>query len=273
VRAANPRETRLADAYVGHNQTIMNEWVINIDMEGFSYLWEKEDRILLSLGELMSAIFRIGRRCYSDYGDRLFVHQIGDGFIIKSDIYEENLERPLSIASALMQHVASTGRFAKATIAEGDLPDIKSCYPREVLDNLGEDNRVRLGRGLMTIFPVMGTALINSIKVAKDSPRGPLLTLEASFLARIPSIFPTKSLKGKKYDLLSVDWVHAESALLKDLKQKAGLAPASIASLEAVLMNYCKEHDHELPARWKANCRRLLRLPGCQKATPASSIS
>jgi hypothetical protein len=151
---------------VGDNQTITDQWVINIDMEGFSYLWEREDRVLLSLGELMNAIFRIGWRSYSDYGDRLFVHQIGDGFIIKSDVHEENLERPLTIAIALMQHVASTGRFAKATIAEGDLPDIKGCYPREVMDNLEDGNRVRLGKGLMTIFPVMGTALINSIKVA-----------------------------------------------------------------------------------------------------------
>lgn len=251
----------------------MNEWVINIDMEGFSYLFEREDGILLSLGELMSAIFRIGRECYSDYGDRLFVHQIGDGFIVKGDIHEENLERPLSIAIALMQHVASTGRFTKATIAEGDLPDIRGCYPREVMDNLGKDNRVRLGRGWMSIFPVMGTALINSIKVAKDSPRGPLLTLDVSFLTRIPSTFSTKSVKGKKYDLLSVDWVHAESALLQDLKQKAVLAPTSIASLEAVLMNYCKEHDHDLPEEWKANCSHFLRLPGCPKVTPASFIS
>ena len=237
----------------------MDKWAIHIDMEGFSSLWEKEDKILLSLGELMRAIFRIARIVYPDSPERIFAHQIGDGFIIKSDFYEKDLERVITIAAALMQHVAFTGRFAKAAIAEGDLSDIRGCYPREVIDNLEDNYIIPLGMGRMSIFPVMGTALIRSVQVANDSPCGPLLTIEASKKDRIPPMIQTKPIIGKKYDLLSIDWVHAESELLQKIKHKADLNQTSTEILESILKKYCEEHD--LPLEWKANSYFLLNLP------------
>jgi len=69
----------------------MCRWAIHIDMEGFSNLWDKEDQILLSLGELMRAIFRIGRKCFPASPERLFAHQLGDGFLIISDFPEREL--------------------------------------------------------------------------------------------------------------------------------------------------------------------------------------
>lgn len=39
------------------------------------------------------------------------------------------------------------------------------------------DHTVSLHMGLMTISPVMGTALIRSVMLEKGAPRGPLLTL------------------------------------------------------------------------------------------------
>ena len=35
-------------------------WCIYIDMEGFSALYDKENQILLSLSQMMLAIYRIG---------------------------------------------------------------------------------------------------------------------------------------------------------------------------------------------------------------------
>jgi len=128
----------------------------------------------------MRAIFRIGRECFPISPERLFAHQLGDGFLVVSDFGEENLERAVTVAIALMQHVAASARLTKAAIAEGELSDIQGCYPKEVLNELEADHTVSLNMGLMTIFPVMGTALIRAVKVAELSPSGPLLLLEKS---------------------------------------------------------------------------------------------
>jgi hypothetical protein len=236
----------------------MEKWLIHIDIEGFSLLWDKENRVLISLCELMKAIYRIGNKCYPNSPDRIFAHQLGDGFIIKSEFHEKNLERALTIAIALMQHVASTGRFAKAVIAEGDLSDQKGCYPDEVTNKLGDDLRVSLGMGLMTIFPVMGSALIRAVKIGRDSPRGPLLIIEAQKKNRIPKNFSIQFLKGRKYNLLSIDWVHMDSDLLRHVKGSANLNSPPIARIEQLLTKYFIEYN--VPKDWKQNVHKLLNV-------------
>ena len=86
-----------------------DRWAIYIDISGFGALWEQGDKALWSLGQLMLAIFRIGRRCYPEPPDRLFAHQLGDGFVVVSDFHEPCLERCTAIAVALMRHVAASG--------------------------------------------------------------------------------------------------------------------------------------------------------------------
>jgi hypothetical protein len=158
------------------NEKPVGRWAINIDLEGFGHLYGMENLVLLSLGELMEGIFRIGTQYYPESPDRISAHQIGDGFVIVSNFQEEEtFLRPLAIAISLLRHVAHSGRYAKATISDGDFADILSCYPTSVIDAAGPDKRVRLGRGIMTLFPVMGTALIRAISVAKKCPSGPLL--------------------------------------------------------------------------------------------------
>lgn len=126
-------------------------WCIYIDILGFSKVWECDEyKALNSLGELMRAICQIGKKVYPNEGERLFVHQMGDGFAIVSDFGEATLERPIAVAIALMRHVASTGMFATAAIAEGEFSDITGCYPREVTDDRDGD-AVNLGEGLMTL--------------------------------------------------------------------------------------------------------------------------
>ena len=87
-----------------------------------------------------------------------------------TDSGSKSLDRPVAIGVALMRHVAACGRFARAAIAEGDFADIRSCYPPMICEAMGPDRRVNIGMGLMTIFPVMGTALIRAVGVAKHAP-------------------------------------------------------------------------------------------------------
>jgi len=202
----------------------------------------------------MLAIFRIGRNCYPYSPERIFAHQLGDGFLVISDFAEESLERAVTIAVALMQHVAASGRFSKSAIAEGELSDIQGCYPREVLDELESDQTVSLIMGLMTIFPVMGTALIRSMGIAKSSPKGPLLLIEKSKDERLPGRVPTKAITGT--ELLSIDWVHMETDLLRSLQYQAGLPVLSAQELESRLARYCQEHN--LPDEWKHSVNSLL---------------
>lgn len=236
---------------------MLDRWSILIDIEGFSALWEREDQVLWSLGELMRAIFRVGRLCYPSEPERLFAHQLGDGFLIVSDLHEESLDRCATIAVALMRHVADSGRLAKCSIAEGELSDIQGCYPDEVLACRDSDHRVSLHRGLMTIFPVMGTALIRAVSTAKVSPKGPLMTIHATKAARLSGSVPYQPILGS--ELISIDWVHMSSWTLQSLQEKASLTTTSPAALERILDRYCDEHA--VPAEWTENVRNLLHIP------------
>lgn len=78
-----------------------DRWAIFIDLEGFRALYDKENLVLLSLGELMAGIYHVGCKCFPESPDRLFAHQLGDGFVIVSDFHEESLDRPIAIAMVL----------------------------------------------------------------------------------------------------------------------------------------------------------------------------
>lgn len=162
-------------------------WAIYIDIEGFGALYATNDRALLSLGDLTEGIYLIGSRCYFETPDRIFAHQTGDGFAVVSEFCTSSLATPVAIAIALMRHVATGGCFAKATIAEGGFADISGCYPAVVRNARDANGRVSMGKGVMTLFPVMGTALINAVALAKVSPSGALLTLHEGAFDRLPS--------------------------------------------------------------------------------------
>lgn len=234
-----------------------DRWSFLIDIEGFSALWDREDQVLWSLGELMRAIFRVGCLSYPREPERLFAHQLGDGFLIVSDFHEESLDRCATIAVALMRHVAHSGRLAKCSIAEGELSDITGCYPDEVLACRDSDHRVSLHRGLMTIFPVMGTALIRAVSTAKVSPKGPLMTIHATKGARLSGSVPRQPIPGSQ--LISIDWVHMSSGTLQNIQDTASLAAPSPAALEQLLDRYCAEHA--VPAEWTESVRTFLHVP------------
>jgi len=233
-------------------------WCIHIDMEGFGALYGQEDQILWSFCELMRAIYRIGTRVYPEPPDRLFVHQTGDGFAILSDFHEPLPLRAVAIAVVLMRHVASTGRYARAAISEGDHADIVGCYPREVTDSRdpGDDTAI-LGHGLMTLFPVMGTALIRAVGVAKRSPPGPLLLLDRRFETRLPPEFLAKKTNERPDAALSVDWIHRDVPLAEEIWSQLDLSTVSNNKIEEDLISYCKQYD---PRGWTPSLQQFLAL-------------
>ncbi len=236
------------------NEKPVGRWAIHIDLEGFGHLYDKENLILLSLGELMEGIFRIGTQYYPESPDRIFAHQIGDGFVIVSDFPEQSFKRPLAITLSLLRHVANSGRYAKATISDGDFANILSCYPSSVIDAAGSDKRVRLGRGIMTLLPVMGTALIRAISVAKKCPSGPLLALAIENRERIPEGLIVHEVPAQ--GLLLVDWIHSKDDLAKDIARKSDLHRPDSFMLSKHLKEYCQ--THRVKEEWKTSVRDFL---------------
>ncbi|OFZ68714.1 MAG: hypothetical protein A2V79_12200 [Betaproteobacteria bacterium RBG_16_56_24] len=232
----------------------MSRWAIYIDIQGFGALWDKGDMALLALGELMRAIFCIGKSCYPSSPDRLFAHQFGDGFLIVSEFEEDSLERCMTIAIALLRHVSVTGCFAKAAIVEGDMVDIKGLYPDEVMDNLNSNSLVDLGAGLMTIVPVMGTALIRGVKLDKNPPKGPLLIIEKEKIDRLPQGLSTSD-AGE--EVVSINWIAYQSDLLSDIQRRANLKSPSQIEMEESLLRYCKKNEKNLD-EWVKNVHKYL---------------
>ena len=232
----------------------VGRWAINIDLEGFGHLYDKEYRVLISLGELMEGIFRIGVQCYPESPHRIFAHQMGDGFIIISDFPEDTFDRPIAIALSLLRHVAHSGRYAKATISEGEFADIQSCYPSSVLNAAGPDKRVRLGSGIMTFFPVMGTALIRAISVAKKCPSGPLLAVAIANRHRLPDGLIVHELPSK--GIIVVDWLHSKNELAEDIASKSQLKRPDNLTISNQLIDYCQKQP--VKEEWKTSVKDFL---------------
>lgn len=239
---------------------ILNQrWCIYIDILGFSELWEREHiKALGSLRELMCAIYRIGTRVYPQEVERLFVHQMGDGFAIVSDFGEPSLERPIAIAIALMRCVASTRTLAAAAIAEGELADITGCYPQEVTNGTDDAHVVMLGAGVMTLSSVMGTAFIRAYRLNNDAPPGPFLTVSECHRDRVPASLPVRATKSRKgAQVLSIDWVRAKTTLLTDIQGTADLKIPTPDELVHAIKDYCVQYEH-IREKWGAHLCDLL---------------
>ena len=240
-------------------QTLPMRWCTFVDILGFSQLWEAEQlNALHALRELMWAIHRIGTRVYRDEGERLFVHHMGDGFSIVSDFGEPSFERPLGIASALMRHMASTGTFAAAAVAEGHFSDITGCYPEEVMRDSEDGHVVRLNAGLMTLSPVMGTAFIRAYRLHDEAPSGPFVIVSEDHEDRVPGGFEFRSVQGKgDGNLLSIDWMRAESPTVSRIQSAASLRAPKAGELAQAMRSYCTEYP-SVRGKWSGNLRTLL---------------
>lgn len=204
----------------------------------------------------MRAICRIGRDVYPEYG-RLFVHQMGDGFAIVSDRHENSLERPISIATALMRYVTvTTGRFASAAISEGDFADIQGCYPDEVTCH-SNNGTIILGSGIMTLSSVMGTAFIRAHKLSKAvRPSWPFLIIPTCHRNRIP---PNLSIKIVSNEALSINWIVNQTPLLNEIQNKAGLKNLSQHELIQKVHDYNEAYS-DIVRKWNPSLCHFLNI-------------
>ena len=220
------------------NNNEINRWAIYIDVEGFGSIYPKNNSALCSLIELAIGIYQIASRKYPDSGKRLFAHQLGDAFVIVSDFHEESLDRAIAITITLMRHVLNKGGVSKAAISEGGFEDIKGCYPDELI-NEEKDGKVAIGNGIMTLNPIMGSALINAVSVEKRTPSGALLTLESKNKDRFSNQFIYREIEN---NLISINWLKGKQKIVKAISSAANLENSTEEKRIEKLKNDIKNH-------------------------------
>ena len=228
-------------------------WAIHIDVEGFGAKWNETADAFRGLNALMEGIFRIGDRAYPEPPQRLFAHQFGDGFLVVSDFHEERLDRAVLVGIALLRHVLASGAVAKAAIAEGELSDVVGCYPPEIPRQSDRDHII-FGSGVMTVFPVMGTALIHSVALDKSCPSGPLLAVAPANLNRCPADVQSHKVDEK---IVCLNWLLGEPKGLHELQVASGFKSFSESERCAQLEKYLIDNP-ELNENWKLNSQRYL---------------
>jgi hypothetical protein len=228
-------------------------WSIHIDVEGFGAKWKDTAEAFRGLNALMAGIYRIGARVYPEPPERLFAHQFGDGFLVVSDFHEERLDRAVLVSIALLRHVLASGAVAKAAIAEGDLSDVVGCYPPEIRHQPDRDHII-FGSGIMTVFPVMGTALINAVAVDKRCPSGPLLAIAPANLSRCPPDVPSYRIDNT---VACLNWLVGEPHGLHELQAASGFKSYSKGERRAQFEQYLVANP-ELSETWKLNSQRYL---------------
>lgn len=237
----------------------MSRVAINIDIEGFSKIYTDRrgsGRALGLLKALMDGIYQIGEKCFSSDRERIFAHQLGDGFVITSGYGDRGVEKALAISLVLMRHVMESGGATKVAICHGDLADIKGCYPDSIRRNRRKtDGAVQMGKGLMTTFPVMGTALINSITLADEGPSGSLLIVEDQMLDSLPESIEAESTGD---GMMAVDWVHSFVDEVGDIYSETNLDGSQIPRVEENVATYINQN--ELGDSWISNTRHYLNL-------------
>lgn len=234
----------------------MDRWAINIDIEGFSQTYDSDPQAMVSLRALMDGIFKIGSECYPNSPERIFAHQLGDGFLIVGEFGSEKLQKPVAIAAVLMQHVLANGGAAKASISEGDFADIQGCYPESIRRANSRNGTVFMGEGLMTTFSVMGTALINAFKLSGKAPSGSLLVTHEAYSDRLPEEVNATTISKQK--LISIDWIHSDFPISDDIQSQTDLGKPEVSELESGMRRYIDENSLRL--EWKSNTQVLLNI-------------
>ena len=222
-----------------------SRWSIWVDVEGFSELYcTDEVQAIRALRDLMESLYLIGSTIFSQSPDRLFIHQFGDGFVIVSDFQETSPGRPIAVCLAVMRHLLFRGVVTKAAISVGGFADISSCYPCVVRQALKDRRYVELGRGMMTITPGMGTALINSYRLANKRIGGVLVFDPSPFNLMSGGVI----IKSGSPPV--IDWVHSDFAMVGEICDKAGLDKVDKPTAEERLKDYIEQHKGMLRNDW-----------------------
>jgi hypothetical protein len=236
----------------------MDQWSLFIDIEGFSATYERDSQALVSVGAVMQGIHALGSLCYPESPHRLFAHQLGDGFVIVGEFGWETLEQPTTVGIALLRCVLLSGGVAKAAISEGQFADVVGCYPPRIRDLYAQcdGGAIPIGGGLMTILPVMGTALINSYRLlhAPTTPPGPLLLIDSRHRSRLPAGVRAEDCGS----FVVIDWVHSSYPSLDVTVRRAGFPSSESPSMVGRLSHYLDENS--VSESWRANATKYLEL-------------
>ena len=260
-----PRLRRVGSDKQGHPRVsdwfcAVTRWAIYIDVEGSSTMYASDEaQFFAAVDALMDGICRIGSLVCPETPNRLFVHQTGgDGFIIVSEFAQRSPELPIAIGVVLMQTILATGGVAKAGISQGAFADVSGCFATLTRYPEDQGGRRRLGRGLMTVFPVMGTALINAHRLAIRTPRGARLAVDSSMMTQIPDGVVVSQTEK---DLIVVDWVHTRTSLIDEIIAKTNLRLPSTAELQERLVAYVAKTAATTDEDWR---HYTLCLNGCR---------
>lgn len=124
---------------------------------------------------------------------------------------------------------------------------------------VGTDNAVRLGSGLMTLLPVMGTALINANKLdSRNRIKGAVLTIAARDAERVAASFPRR-VSAQDDRLVMIDWVHAASPIIDEIVARSGIGGVSAAGIESAVAYYATREPMPPPA-WLHGTSEYARL-------------
>jgi hypothetical protein len=227
----------------------VDRWGLYIDVEGFSSIYDKDKlRAIRALDELMEALYKSGSSGFSKAKGRIFMHQLGDGFVVVSEFPEETPETPLSICLGIMRHLIARGVATKAGISRGGFGDVFGEYP-PTIRKAAEDHRyVPLGDnsdyGLMTIIPVMGSALTRSYKLLNCRHGAVLLLDTTAFCEMQPGIVT----RAKSPTV--IDWVHSDFPRVRELCNSCGLEYVNPSKAEAFLRKYIEDNRPCLSPEW-----------------------
>lgn len=225
----------------------MDNWAIWVDVEGFSKIYPgRPGRAFKVIGALMEGIYKLGTMTCASSPNPLFAYQVGDGFILSSGCGLASSHLPIAIAIFLHKVVALAGGCIKSAVSTGNMADIQDCYPSLIRSNVGASGCVPMGDGIMTTFPVMGTALINTHALSMRES-GALLIWDCS-LSLADSDGVVVSREGADY--LVIDWLHSRSAKADEFLSAAGIT-SSANDLEVVLRDYVS--SALAPNEWRSN--------------------
>jgi hypothetical protein len=238
----------------------MKRWAIYVDIEGSSKVYVSDEaQFFASVDALLGAICSIGSYVCPDSPDRLFVHQTGgDGFVLVSDVAQGSPALPIAIAVVLMRTLLAAGGVGKAGVSQGEFADVQGCLPTLHAYPPDDHGRRRLGRGILTVFPVMGTALINSHRLATGRPRGARLAVDRAMVGQTPAGLVVTH---EDADLIVVDWVHTRLPEIDEIVAKTTLALPSPTELQQKLTAYVVKAGNAVDEDWK---HYTLCLNGCR---------
>lgn len=168
---------------------------------------------------------------------------------------------PVAIAVVLMQMVLAAGSVAKAGISQGTFADVSGCFTTLARYPEDERGRRRLGRGLMTVFPVMGTALINAHRLATRRPRGARLAVDTALMTQPQG---GVLVSHTETDLIVVDWVHTRTSAIEEIVAQTNIRLPSAAELQERLVAYVAATADSTDEDWK---HYTLCLNGCPVRT------